>query len=80
MIRLPWAITAAWVQTCSISSSRCEDRKTVVPSERQLPHQGADLAHALGVEAVGRLVQHEQVAWGCSSAAARPSRCFMPSE
>ncbi|GAA3057022.1 hypothetical protein GCM10020000_44460 [Streptomyces olivoverticillatus] len=36
-----------------------EDRGAV---RGQLPHQGPDLAHALRVEAVGRLVQHEQLA------------------
>ena len=76
---LPTRITPTCVDTCSTSASRCEDTKTVIPSAGDLPDERADLAGALRVEAVGRLVQDDQVA-GREQAAAIASRCFMPSE
>jgi hypothetical protein len=44
-----------------------------------LPDQRPDLAGALRVEPVGRLVEDDQLA-GTSRPAAMASRCFMPSE
>ena len=48
------------VHSCSTSASRWLDRKIVVPAAFSREQQLADLADALRVEAVGRLVEHQQ--------------------
>ena len=66
----PWAtsfptcITPRWVHICSTSASRWLETSTVVPSSRERPDQLPHLARALGVEPVGRLVEHQQVLGG----------------
>ena len=49
------------------------------PLRGDLPDQRADLAGALRVEPVGRLVQDDQVA-GPQQRRGQASRCFIPSE
>ena len=58
----PSCMTPRWVQICSTSESRWLETSTVVPSCGERGDQVPDLAGALRVEAVGRLVEDEQVA------------------
>ena len=57
----PRSSTPTRVHSCSTSASRWLDRKTVVPPRVQLEQQLADLADALRVQAVGRLVEDQQL-------------------
>ena len=56
----PRSRTPTRVHICSTSASRWLDRKTVVPAALSVEQQLADLADALRVEPVGRLVEHQQ--------------------
>ncbi len=57
----PLSMTTTWLQTCSISDRRWLDSSTVDALLREPPEQLAHRAHLLGVEAVGRLVEQEQL-------------------
>ena len=82
---VPWAtsrptcITPTWVQICSTSASRWLETQHRGAVGGQRPDQRAHLAGALRVEAVGRLVEDQQLARR-SRAAAMASRCRMPRE
>ena len=67
----PTCITPRWVHICSTSASRWLDTSTVVPSPASDADQLAHLAGALRVEAVGRLVEHQQVLGGQQGAGDR---------
>ena len=56
----PRSSTPTRVHICSISASRWLERKIVVPVAVQPQQQLADVADALGVEAVGGLVEDQQ--------------------
>ena len=58
MIR-PRPSTMMWSAVCAISLIRWEDRKTVRPSDGEVAGELAHPEHALGVEAVDRLVQDQ---------------------
>ncbi len=58
----PRCMTPTWVQICSTSDSRWVESITVAPSAASCRDQRAHLAGALRVEAVGRLVEDQQVA------------------
>ena len=57
--------------------ARHEDRAPVLAGS--VHDQPTDGQHARGIEPVGRLVEHERRG-SCTSAAARPSRCRLPSD
>ena len=59
--RRPWFITTTWVQVCSTSASRWLDRITVRPGGRVPEQHVAHLPDLRRVEAVHRLVEHQQV-------------------
>ena len=59
---LPSYITPTWLHIWSTSASRWLDTSTVDPVGGQVADQVPHLAGALRVEAVGRLVEHQQVA------------------
>ena len=58
---LPLSITTACVQICSTSASTWLENSTVDPGLGDPVHEQAHLAHLAGVEAVGRLVEHEHL-------------------
>ena len=67
------------VHTCSISASRCDETSTVVPLVGELAHQVRTSRVPCGSRPlVGS--SSTSSSRGRSSAAASPSRCFMPSE
>ena len=57
----PWSRTISQSHTCSSSPSRCDETITVRPSSEICPDQRADVLHAHRVEAVGRLVEDDEV-------------------
>ena len=57
----PWCITTTWVQVCSTSDSRWLDTSTVRPVGRVAAQHLAHRADLRRIEAVGRLVEQQQV-------------------
>ena len=57
----PWCMTTTWVQVCSTSPSRWLDRMTVRPVGRVTEQDVAHLPDLRRVQAVHRLVEHQQV-------------------